>query len=198
MPFDDSKIPIWLRRTPEQQAADQAYQEQLRSAQGPGRRPNPLERQLIQAAAIKRAAAAELEQLRIDPEPDSHHLAHAEARMAEALAMEGNFPAAAELHPDPEHTARFEAIAAAIERDDNERCNCPIQTATDPVTGQPITIYPDVIEEMVLSPKHGNKLVPVVRCTACGDLNVKETAPQHLIERLDAVRQQHNAARRTK
>lgn len=193
MPFDDSKIPIWLRRTPEQQAADRAYQDRLRSAQGPGRRPNPNERQLIQAAAVKRAASAELEHLRLDPEPDTFHIAHAEARMAEGFALEGNFAAAAELHPDTEHTARFEAIAAAVERDDGERCDCPIETITDPATGQPVTITPDTIEEMVFSQKHG-RLMPLVRCSRCGDLNVKQ-APEHLERRISAVRQQHNEAK---
>lgn len=189
---DDSKIPVWLRRTPEQQQADQALQDQLRSAQGPGRRPNPTEAHLIRAAAVKRAAEAELHQLRVDENPDPRHIEGAEARLAEALAAEGRYAEAAELHPSEAHAERFQKIAEAIDRDDNApRCECEVQQTIDPATGQPVVLTTEIISEMVFSPRQG-KLLPLVKCVSCGLENVKP-APEHLQARLDAVRQQHTA-----
>jgi hypothetical protein len=197
MPFDSSKIPAWLRRTPEQQEQDRALQEQLRTAQGPGRRPNPTEAHLIRAAAVKRAAEAELHQLRLDTHPDPRHLIGASARLAEALAMEGRFSEAAEIHPSAAHADRFQQIAEAIERDDADSpCDCEVKQATNPATGQPVALANEIISEMVFSPKHG-KLMPLVVCTACGDMNVKP-APQHLLDRIQRVRREHNAARATR
>lgn len=191
-PFDASKIPIWLRRTPAQQEQDRALQDSLRSAQGPGRRPNPTEAHLIRAAAVKRAAEAELRQLRRDRSPDPRHLEGASARFAEALAAEGRYAEAAEIHPNAPHAERFQQIAEAIERDDDApRCECEAKQERDPATGQTVVLASEIISEMVFSPKH-NKLMPLVLCTACGDMNVK-AAPAHLEERIRKVQEAHRA-----
>lgn len=195
MTFDPEKIPIWLRRTPEQQAADQALQERLRQAQGPGRRPSRLEAQLIRAEAIKQSATAHLRHLYSDPEANPAHVITAEAQLADALAMEGNFRSAAVLHPNDEQSARYEAIAEAVERDDDERCNCPITTVPDPAaSNRTITLVPDTIDEIVFSAKH-RKLMPLVRCTQCGDMNVRP-APAQLEERMRRVQENQGNERR--
>lgn len=194
MTFDPEKIPIWLRRTPEQQTEDAALQHRLRQAQGPGRRPNPIEARLLRADAIKRSTRAQLQHLYSQPEANPLHVRTAEAQMAEALAMEGNYQSAAVLHPDDEQSARFEAIAEAIERDDDGRCNCPVTSAHDATSNRTITLPPDTIEEMVFSQKH-KKIMPLVRCTRCGDLNVK-TAPAQLDERIRRVHENQAAERR--
>jgi hypothetical protein len=194
MPWDPNKIPIWLRRTPAQQAADRAYQDLLRSAQGPGMRPNPTEQRLLRAAAVKRSASAQLEELQRDRNPNPAHIETAQAQLADALAMEGQYAEAAALHPKPEHAARFRKIAHAIDRPDDEpTCHCTGEAQTDPGTGETHVITGEHISEMVFSPKHG-RMMPLVACARCGGMNVKP-APQHLEERIRAVRQQHTAAR---
>src|SRR5690349_13491537 len=132
MTFDPDKIPKWLRRTPEQQAQDDAYQERLRTAKGPHARPTPTEAHLLRAAAVRLSAEAQLEHLINQPDPKAEHIETALAQLAEAVAMQGDFAAAAELHPVTEHAARYQAIAEAIERDDNEPpCDCPMDERHD-------------------------------------------------------------------
>lgn len=196
MTWSQDKIPRWLRRTPEQQAADQKLQDDLRSAQGPGMRPNPTERHLLRAAAVRLSAEAQLQQLTLDPNPNPVHIEAAEAQLAEALAMEGRYTEAAELHPKQEHADRFAAIAQAIDRDDDEpTCQCKVKTGQNEVLGQPVIITGEHISEMVFSQKH-QRMMPLLVCShsGCGGMNVKP-APQHLIERIERVRQEHNAAK---
>ncbi len=192
--FDASKIPIWLRRTPAQQADDRALQERLRTAQGPGRRQTPTEAHLIRAAAVKRAAEAELEQLNRDENPNPLHIENALKQLADAVAAEGNFIQASEMHPDPVQAERYQKIAEAIERDDGDPgCNCEAKQGNDPATGQNVVMTPEIISELVFSPKH-DKLMPLVLCAACGDMNVK-AAPAHLEERQRAIQEAHRAER---
>jgi hypothetical protein len=188
--FDPNKIPIWLRRTPEQQAGDRAYQDELRSAQGPGMRPNPTEQHLLRAAAVRRSAEAQLRQLRLDKNPDPVHVEAAEAQLAEALAMQGHYAEAAELHPEPEHAERYAAIAAAIDRpDDAPTCNCKVESANNEILGQPVIITGEHVSEMVFSPKH-RRMMPLVACANCPGMNVKP-APEHLTNRLRQTEQSH-------
>lgn len=199
MVFDHNRIPIWLRRTPEQQAQDAALQDPLRQAAGPGIRPNPTERHLLRAAAVERSAQAHLKHLRVRPHTDPSHVRNAEAQLAEAWAAQGKYSEAAELHPTSDHAARFAAIAAAIERDDDApRCDCPIERVADPAqNGRMVTLNADHVSEIVFSRKH-NQLMPLISCAACGDLNVK-AAPSHLQERMDKVRAtQRDAVRETR
>jgi hypothetical protein len=186
-------LPIWLKRTPAQEAGDRALQDRLRQAAGPGVHPNPTERHLLRAAAVERSARAHLEHLRVRPHTDPAHVKNAEAQLAEAWASQGKYSEAAELHPSPAHAARFAAIAAAIERDDDAPgCGCPIEREKDPAQGgREVTIPPDNIDEIIYSPKH-RKLMPLVVCK-CGDMNVK-AAPAHLEERLNRALATHRAA----
>lgn len=193
-PFDKNKIPIWLRRTPEQQAQDDRYQEELKQALGPGRRPNPTEARLLRAAAVRRAAEAQLQHLVGLENPDPLHLKTAEAQLADALAEQGHYSDAAELHPSAEHAERYRAIAAAIDRPDDEQgCQCELQNVLDPQTNRPILLQNEIVSEYIFSPKHG-RLMPVVQCVKCGDMNVKP-APAHLTQRLQGVREQHRQAK---
>lgn len=189
MTFDPEKIPIWLRRNEEQQAQDRAFQDKLRSARGPGIRPNRIEAHLLRADAVARSATAQLEELRHSPNPDPLHVSTAEAQLAEALAAQGRFSEAAEIHPQPEQAERLAAIAEAVDRDDaDEPCHCEVKIHE----GRPIS--PEIVSEMVFSAKH-QKLMPLVVCTACGDMNVKP-APIHLETRIQGIRDAHAEARR--
>jgi hypothetical protein len=194
MSFDPEKIPVWLRRTSEQQAQDVAYQKRLRQAQGPGRRPSRTEAHLLRAEAVRRSAEAQLEHLRRQPDPAPEHVATAAAQLAEALAAQGHFSDAATLHPQSEQAKRYQAIASAIERDDTEPpCPCPADNRTDEASGRPILLPTENITEMVFSLRH-NRLMPVVQCLHCGDMNVKP-APAHLEERARRVHEEHQKAK---
>lgn len=173
MPFDPEKIPKWLRRTPEQKAQDVALQERLKNAMGPGARPNPTERRLIQAQATWTAASAQFEHLSQLENPDPEQLRSTQAQMAEALAMQGNYGEAAELHPDPEHATRLRAIDNAVNRDDNDpSCDCPIEQKHSGKSNQTIALPNENVVEMIYSTKH-RKMMPLVVCRHCGDMNVK-------------------------
>jgi hypothetical protein len=195
MPFDPEKIPTWLRRTPEQQAQDERYQEQLKQAAGPGRRPNPTEAHLLRAAAVRRSAEAQLNYLiRLD-NANPEHVTNAKAQLADALAAQGHFSDAAEIHPGPEHAAHYRALAEAIERpDDDPGCNCQTESRLDETQNRQVPLLNEIVSEFVFSPKHG-KLMPVVKCTKCGDLNVKP-APERLARRLQRVQEEHHRARK--
>lgn len=187
MPWDPSKIPIWLRRTPEQQAADDALQARLKSAYGPGIHPSADERHLMRAVAVELSARAQLEHLDTMRSPDPLHVEVARAQLAEARADQGHFTEAAGIHPDPEQCARYEAIAAAIERPDDDECGCEPETAQTVREGKPVTvtIHPENIDLMVFDLRH-HKLMPLHRCQ-CGALNVKP-ANQRLQKRLDGLK----------
>lgn len=184
MIWDPEKIPVWLRRTPEQQAADQALQARLKQAYGPGVHPSPTERHLMRADMVERSAKAHLEHLSTVDAPD-HQLYTAKGQLAEAWAMKGQFREAAELHPSKEHSDHFNAIADAIERDDSESCECIPETVRHPVDGKVITLDPTHIEQMVFSGKH-RRLMPVVKCP-CGFRNVTH-APAHVQRRIDNLK----------
>lgn len=194
MTFDPNKIPVWLRRTPEQQAKDQAYQETLKQALGPGRRPNRTEAHLLRAAAIRTSAEAQLAHLETLPEADPAHVAGAKAQLAEALAMQGDFQTAAKLHPSPDHAAHFQKIAEAIDLDDDAPpCDCPIETHQIEGSARPLIVPSEIIREMVFSKKH-NKLMPLVECVKCGHANV-QPAPQELAKRMNSVQEAHRKAK---
>src|SRR6185369_4629598 len=150
MTFDPNKIPIWLRRTEAQQEKDRALQAQLKQAMGPGIRPNPTEQHLLRANAVRVSAEAHLQHLRELRNPKPEHVTGAEAQLAEALAMQGDYQAAAELHPHPEHAARFRAIAEAIERDDDEpACDCVMEKKHDEAQNREIFLPNQIVSEMV-------------------------------------------------
>nr|AUN37438.1 hypothetical protein [uncultured bacterium] len=92
MTWTPDKIPIWLRRTPEQQEKDRAYQDQLRTAQGPGRRPSPTERHLLRASAVRISAEAHLTHLQSDPHAAPEHIRQAAGQLAEAMADQATSP----------------------------------------------------------------------------------------------------------
>lgn len=188
MPWSPDKIPKWLRRTPEQQTADVALQERLKSAYGPGIHPSATERHLMRAVAVERSARAQLEHLETLPNPNSLHVTTARAQLAEARADQGHYLEAAEIHPDEQHCERYRAIAAAIERPDNDECDCQPQQVKTVRDGQPVTVTipHENVDEMVMDPR-SNKLMPLHRCTHCGEMNVKPARPEHQ-KRIDASR----------
>jgi hypothetical protein len=62
--------------------------------------------------------------------------------------------------------ARYRDIAQAIDRDDDERCNCPDDEVDT------LTITPRFSERTIFSVKH-HGTVELVRCRKCGHLNAR-------------------------
>lgn len=185
MPWSPDKIPKWLQRTPEQQAADDRLQQRLRQTYGPGLRLTPTERHLQRAVAVERSAVAQLNHLATDENADPKHIQGAAAQLADARAAQGHYAEAAAIHPDPQHAARFLAIHDAIERPDDDTCDCQPETVRTP-DGKQVTIQNENIDEMIFSRKHGNRLVSLIQCK-CGNLNAKP-APPALQRRLGGLR----------
>jgi len=143
---------------------------------------------------MRRSAEAQLAHLVTLANPEPEHLRNAEAQLADALAAQGHYADAAELHPSVDHATRYRAIAEAIDRDDDAPgCDCQVETVTSPPSRQQIRLQNDIISEYVFSPKH-RRMMPLVQCVKCGDMNVKP-APEHLARRLHNVRIEHMRAK---
>lgn len=195
MTWTPDKIPVWLRRTPEQQAKDDAYQQELRQAMGPGRRPSPTERHLIRAQAVRISAEAHLNHLTTMEDPDPTHIENALGQLAEAVADQGYFTDAAKIHPNPARQEQYAAIAAAVERDDDDPpCNCPIEHKLDQQTNRQVLEPIQIVQKMVYSQKH-RKLMPLIKCVKCGDMNVRP-ATEALADRMRKAAQAHQEAKR--
>lgn len=91
--------------------------------------------------------------------------------LAEALAVCGNYEEALLVLPKHRVDLRreFEKVYRAIERPDDERCGEECKRAFE---ADPTKLTAESVERYVFSVKHG-RLLPMVRCTSCGDLNVR-------------------------
>ena len=181
---NESKLPVWLRRTPAQQAADKALQAQMRQVYGRVHL-SPTEKHLMRADMTERSARAQLEHLSSLDDPSEHQLNAAKGQLAEAWAMKGMYREAAELHPSQLHAERLLAIAEAIEQDDDETCACQPEKVMNPSTQRTTVLHNENVDEIVYSSKHG-RLMPLIRCR-CGLLNVKH-APAELQRRIEGIK----------
>lgn len=102
-------------------------------------------------------------------------------QLAEALAMQGRYREAAEHHPDAKMKQHYQQIDAAIELDDDARCNCPDTETED------LTITPRYNVQTIFSAKHGGT-VALVKCVKCGHLNARP-ARSRLLNQQAAINQ---------
>lgn len=206
---DIKPLPIWLQRTEAQKASDEQVQEVLRATHGRVK-PTDEERMITrgyQMAEIGRVnyetAIADINALITKSVEDGQvavpdeatelvsRLRIAQATLAEGMAGMGQFAEASELHPDPNKQIEYRAIHEALERDDNEVCECAPDRAevyTDAEgeqktsrlkkneaasrKGVVIETSPFYIERKVYSLKH-KRIVGVERCQKCGHRNAK-------------------------
>lgn len=91
--------------------------------------------------------------------------------LAEALATCGNYGEALMVLPKHRVDLRceFERIYGAIERPDDERCGEECKRKFD---ADPTKVTQESVEKYVFSIKHG-RLVPVIRCSSCGEVNAR-------------------------
>ncbi len=99
-------------------------------------------------------------------------------RRAEQLALLGRFDLASQEEPDPVYRDRYLAILDAVMRDDGEWCDCSDLHGSGEHSH--ISVTRQHISEEVYSLKHA-KVMPVIRCSGCGGLNVMD-APKHLLQ----------------
>lgn len=95
--------------------------------------------------------------IRLGHSPYTEDMQHALNQLSECLHLQGHIEGALQIVADAGRKAQYENTLAAIQRDDDESCDCDAET-------QIVGKYP--------SAKHGGQLVPVKRCVSCGDTNI--------------------------
>ena len=165
-------LPPHLVLTPERKVKIAEEQAKLRAEAMSRGRLSPEARRMQIAAAHETSARADVEMLseelrenRRDKEKIAR-LMHARSRLAEALALQGRYHEAAEVEPDKDKRAHYEMMWSAVWRVDTEECEC------QPGEHEEIDTH-DFIAEEVISQKHGNALMPAIKCNSCGFQNVK-------------------------
>ena len=108
-----------------------------------------------------------------------HRLTGNKDALANALAAQGRFSEAAATARRDDLKQTLTVRLNAIEKDDAD-CKCPryYKDGDHQLPNQYIVDY-------VVSEKHGGKLMPLIRCRECGELNVRAILPH--LEDLRAV-----------
>lgn len=100
--------------------------------------------------------------------------------LSELYATTGRYDLAATFAPDTEHASEYEAIWAAVWRDDDEWCDCP------PIKGQgehsSISVPRYFVKQDVRSMKDGAWRA-LVKCATCPAMNVKPIPPDLALQR---------------
>lgn len=152
-------LPTFLRRTPEQIAAEKARQDAIHAAQMKGARLNRSERMLSRAALAEKAIRANLAEISATQQPIVWR--ETMVQLAETLAEQGRFEEAARAaHDGGNSDLYFEylRLEAAVWRSDRDECACDAS-------------HEYTLRE-VWSEKH-LALVPVKTCAVCGLTNAK-------------------------
>jgi hypothetical protein len=91
----------------------------------------------------------------------------AKSRLADALAERGRYDEAAAAASSKEQQAEYTAMWQAVWRDDEASCPC------EPFVEGDLSLTHDHVAIEVISQKHNSKLMPAIRCNACGFVNVR-------------------------
>jgi hypothetical protein len=197
------QLPEFLRLTPKpgdtpeklaEMAARRAViatqQEQLRTEARQRGRVGPEARKVQLGLAHEVSARADVEMLTSEVQSakgkekkeKSVRLDIAKARLADALAEQGRYDEAAAAAPSAEQQAEYAGLWEAVWRDDEATCPC------EPFVEGEMSLTHDHVALEVISQKHGNRLMPAIRCNACGFLNVRPLT--HELQRLERARAQ--------
>jgi hypothetical protein len=186
-------LPKFLIQTPERVAKIAEQQTRLRTEAQQRGRLSPEARRMQIGMAHETAARTDVEMLegevRNPPNKQDYdtrlmtvaRLGHARERLAEALAHQGRYDEAAAL--STARAGEYETLWEAVHREDDETCPC--EPLEDGHTH-------DHIAEHIISQKHDGKLIPAVKCNACGFLNVRSLP--HDLRRLEELRAQAKSA----
>lgn len=136
--------------------------------------PNSFANRIARAKQNEQAVRAQIELLRGEKNSElkQARLAVAFERLAELYAEQGDYRSAIEVTQDPKRRAVYEAAIEAIERPDDEICDCPSERTYDSAAKREIALRPQVVTETIVSEKH-NRLVDVELCSRCGHRNAR-------------------------
>lgn len=183
-----TNLPAFLEMTPDQIANSERIQEEVRQALHGRVQANQEEARLIRGIHEERAARATLEilggQKRRKGRAEAAKLNL--ARLADAYANQGRYTEAAMTHPVPGRASEYIEIQAAIDRPDDEMCDCPPREVKDPASGETLRIPVINQVENVYSTKL-RRMVPLLRCDVCTHLNARPL-PDVLVRREQAMK----------
>jgi hypothetical protein len=160
------QFPVWLQGSPEEQAAESERQALAMAAHSRAKL-SDAERLIGRGKLLEDAARVNLE---LAKGKDKEARVLAQQQLAEALAMQGRYAEAAEMHTDRHRRKYFRDVGAALEKADDEKCGCVDRKAE--MNGREIALTPRYEVEKVFSPVHG-QLVSVVKCSKCGHTNAR-------------------------
>jgi len=152
-------FPVWLQGSAEEQAAEEQRQSLMRAS---------FTRAHLTEAERLIGRGALLEKTAIGNLATPNDLAR--SQYADALAMQGQYQIATEIHPDAERREYFQSIIKAIEMPDSDRCSCKDSNAKAGEVEMSIT--PRFERERIFSLVHGG-LVSVIECSKCGHRNAR-------------------------
>lgn len=178
-------FPVWLQGSPEQQEAE-AHLQSLQLSGFTRAKQTDAERLLSRGLLLEQTARGNL-----DLAEGSAAIALAKSQLADALAMQGRYGSAVDIHPDPVRKEHFQQIINAIEMDDEEKCDCADLTAK--MSDVELAITPRFERAQVFSPVHA-EMVSVVECSTCGHLNARPLRSR-LLKHRDALGQNENSKR---
>lgn len=127
---------------------------------------------VARAAEHEKSALEQIVMLSTFPEGELKNIRLTQTlnRLAEVLAEQGRYTEAIEVCPDDARRLEYRAIKNAIERPDDEVCDCPDEQI---VTRSGTIVSPAVMNMgTVYSDKHAS-MMPVMQCRICGDLQVR-------------------------
>lgn len=174
-----ASLPPFLRRDREAIEADEQAQELRRASFGRGHL-TEAERNVSHGMVLEDIALSNLPLAR-----NEEDLKREQLRYSEGLELQGRLIEAADAHPLEDEQVRLRSVADAIDKDDDEFCNCGTTTAR--VGNEDVKVHPHYEVKKVYSRKHG-KIVSLVGCTACGELNASANPPEQLQRILQAHR----------
>lgn len=177
-------IPDWLSVTPEEAAKLADEQRKRREKLLPvGRdqdeaRKRYFENEAELAGQAMRSIFATSTGLQVAPE-EWPRINFQRARLVDALRILGRYEEALDIAFDQETIDLIEQTRRAVEREDTEDCpagDCVDHRKTFGKDNREIVTPRKFIRERVYSPKHG-KMMSLVVCSQCGDMNVTPHVP---------------------
>lgn len=173
------EFPIWLKGSPQEQAAEEQRQA-LALASHSRAKLSDAERLIGRGQLLETTARQNL----LDAKGrDKAARVLAQSHLADALGMQGRYAEAAKTHPDKHRRKYFRDLGKAIEKPDDEKCKCKDKRIS--IESQPVELTPRFERARIFSPVHG-EIVSVVECLKCHHTNARPLRSRLL---------QNNAAR---
>src|SRR5205085_822888 len=164
-------LPAYLIQSPEEIEADKKAQELRRASFGRGKL-TEAERVVSRGKQLEEIALSNLPLARNEADLNQERI-----RYAEGLELQGRYEEASDAHPMEEEKERLLSIKDAIAKDDSAICGCAPTKAE--ISGQSIEVHPHYEVKKIYSRAHG-RMVSLVGCTSCEELNATPNLPEQL------------------